>query len=221
MRTSTKQLALSPIENGWDVLTASSHVRRTVRGEEDGKVVELVNVSETLLRGVVNPDPLLSVKGGDTVQCGVHVTRRDGVDTDAVAGPLGGERAGELNDSGLGGVVARLLLRVVDDRSGHRGDEYHRNWVLDLNHLLGDSLSDQESSSDVDVDETTEHLGGVGVGRNVRALSNSVSWMLLDEGDPTYSAIPAELRRTSIFPKCSTTSLTAFLIAASSLTSTL
>lgn len=32
-----------------------------------------------------------------------------------MAGPLGGEGLGELDDTGLGGVVAGMLLRVVDD----------------------------------------------------------------------------------------------------------
>jgi len=155
--------------NGRDVLTGSSHVRRAVRGEEDSKVVELVNISETLLRSVVNPNPLLSIEGGDTVECGVHVTGGDGVDTDAVASPLSGERTSKLNDSSLRGVVAGLLLGVVDDGSRHGSDEDHGHGVLDLDHLLGDGLGDQEGSGNVDVDETTEHLGGVGVGRNVRA----------------------------------------------------
>ena len=168
--------------NGRDVLTGSSHVRRAVRGEEDSKVVELVNISETLLRSVVNPDPLLSVEGGDTVKSGVHVTRGDGVDTDAVAGPLGGERTSKLNDSGLGGVVAGLLLRVVDDGSGHGSDEDHGHGVLELNHLLSNGLSNQEGTSDVDVEKTTEHVGGVSLRRNVGAVEKEKEVLSVPSG---------------------------------------
>ena len=98
-----------------DEAVVAGHEAGTVGGEVDGQVVEVVNVAETLLGGLIDPDALLGVQGGNTVEGGVHVAGRDAVDTDAVTGPLGSEGLGELDNAGLGGVVAGLLLRVVND----------------------------------------------------------------------------------------------------------
>jgi hypothetical protein len=121
------------------------------------------------LRGVVHPNALLGIKSRNTVESSVHVSRRDGVDADVIASPLGSEGLGKLDDSSLGGVVARLLLRVVDDGTGHGGDVDHGATTLEFDHLLTDSLSDEEGSGDVDVKQTTELLRVVGLGLDVGA----------------------------------------------------
>jgi hypothetical protein len=150
-----------------DQAVVAGHEAGTLRGEVDGQVVEVINVAETLLGGLVDPDTLLGVKGGNAVEGGVHVTGGDGVDTDAVTGPLGSEGLGELHNTGLGGVVAGLLLRVVDDSTGHRGDVDDGATSLGLDHGLTNGLGDDEGASDVDVDETTEHVVVVDLGLDV------------------------------------------------------
>lgn len=72
-----------------------------------------------------------------------------------------------MHNTGLGGVVARLLLRVVDDRTRHAGDEDDASGLLGSHHGLGDSLGHQEGSSKVDVDETAEHRVVVLLGLDV------------------------------------------------------
>jgi len=52
--------------------------------------------TETLLWGLVDPDALLGVEGGYSIESSVRVARADGVDADLVTGPLGGEGLGEL-----------------------------------------------------------------------------------------------------------------------------
>lgn len=157
-----------------DEAVVAGHEARTVGGEVDGEVVEVVNGTETLLRGLVDPDALLSVEGGDTVERGVHVAGADGVDADLVTGPLSGEGLGELDDAGLGGVVARLLLRVVDDGARHGGDVDDRAAGLGLDHLLADGLGDEEGTGDVDVDEATELVVVVDLGLDVGTNDLSV-----------------------------------------------
>ena len=147
----------------------TSHVAGTRRSEVDSEVVEVVNSAEALLRSVVHPDTLLSVKSGNTVESGVHVAGRDGVDANVVASPLGSEGLGELNDSGLGGVVAGLLLRVVDNGARHRGDVDHGATSLELDHLLTNSLGDEESAGDVDVEKAAKLLRVVGLSLDVGA----------------------------------------------------
>lgn len=147
----------------------ASHVAGTRRGEVDSKVVEIMNSAETLLRGIVHPDALLGVKSRDTVESGVHVSGRDGVDADIVASPFSSKGLGELDDSSLGGVVTALLLRVVDDGTRHRSDVDHGATALELDHLLTDSLGDEEGTGDVDVEETAELLRGVGLGLDIGA----------------------------------------------------
>lgn len=62
-----------------------------------------------------------------------------------------------MHHTRLGGVVARLLLGVVDDGSRHGGYEDDGSRLLGSNHGLGDGLGHQEGTSQVDVDEATEH----------------------------------------------------------------
>jgi hypothetical protein len=150
-----------------DQAVVAGHEAGTVGGEVNGKVVQVVDSTETLLRGLIDPDALLGVKSGDTVERSVHVARADGVDANLVTGPLGGEGLGELDNAGLGGVVTGLLLRVVDHGTGHRGDVDDRTAGLGLDHLLADSLGNKEGAGDVDVDETTELVVVIGLGLDV------------------------------------------------------
>ena len=57
------------------------------------------------------------------VQRGIHVPGSDGVDPDAVRGPLRGEGFGQLGHGRFGGVVGALLLRVQDAGAGDGGEE--------------------------------------------------------------------------------------------------
>ena len=93
-----------------------------------------------------------------------------------MTGPLGGEGLGELNNTGLGGVVTRLLLRVVDDSAGHRGDVDDGTASLGLDHGLTDGLGNDEGAGDVDVDETTEHVVVIDLGLDVGAVELSMKF---------------------------------------------
>jgi len=84
------------------------HEPAAVRSQKDSQVVQVVDGAQTLLRRVVDPDALLRLERRHSVKRRVHVARADGVDADLVARPFGGERFGELEDGGFGGVVARL-----------------------------------------------------------------------------------------------------------------
>jgi hypothetical protein len=152
-----------------DEAVVAGHETRAVGGEVNSQVVQVIDGTETLLRSLVDPDALLGVEGGNAVQGGVHVARADGVHADLVTGPLGGEGLGELDDTSLGRVVTRLLLWVVDDGSGHRGDIDDRAASLRLDHLLTDSLGDEEGAGDVDVDETAELVVVVRLGLDIGA----------------------------------------------------
>jgi hypothetical protein len=145
----------------------ASHVTRARRGEVDGEVVEVVHSTKTLLGSVVHPDALLGVKSRDTVEGGVHVARGDGVDADAIASPLGGKRLGELDDGSFRGVVAGLLLGVVDNRARHGSNVDNRTAIVFLDHLLSDSLCDEERAGDVDVEQASELLSVIGLGLDV------------------------------------------------------
>lgn len=158
-----------------DQAVVARHEAGTVGGEVHGQVVEVVDGTETLLRGLVNPDALLSVKSRNTVEGGVHVAGADGVHANLVTGPLGGEGLGELDDTGLGRVVTGLLLRVVDHGAGHGSDVDDRTTSLSLDHLLADGLRDEEGSGNVDVNETTELVVVVRLGLDVGTRKMSVT----------------------------------------------
>lgn len=67
--------------------------------------------------------------------------------------PFRGERLAELDDGGFGGVVAALLLRVVDDRAGHAGDEDDGAAGSLRDHLAATGLGDVEGAGEVDGEE--------------------------------------------------------------------
>lgn len=152
-----------------DKTVVAGHVAAGRGAEVDGQAVEVVDGAEALLGGVVDPDTLLSLEGRDAVEGGVHVAGGDSVDPDLVAGPLGGQGLCHLDDGGLGGVVAGLLLRVVDDAARHGGDEDDGAAVLGVDHVAADGLGDQKGAGDVDVEKTAELLGVVVLGLDVGA----------------------------------------------------
>lgn len=145
----------------------TSHEAGSVRSEEDAETIEVVDGTQALLGSERLPDLLLGIKGGNLVKGGIHVAGGDAVDTDVVLGPLSGEGLAELDDTGLGGVVAGLLLRVVDDGAGHRSNEDDGAGLASGHHGAANSLGHQERTVEVDVDETTEHGGVVLLSRNV------------------------------------------------------
>lgn len=111
--------------------------------------------------GSIDPNLLLSVESGNTVERSVHVSGGDGVDADVVFGPFSSKRLGQLDDASFGGVIARLLLRIVDDRAGHGCNENDGSRSLLLDHLTANGLRDEEGAVNVDIDESSEFLGGV------------------------------------------------------------
>lgn len=145
----------------------AGHEAGRVGGEEDAEAVELVNATQAVLGGEGLPDLLLGLEGRDTVEGSVHVTGGDAVDTDVVLGPLGGDGLGELDDTSLGGVVAALLLGVVDNGARHGSNEDDATGLAGGHHGAADGLGHEEGTSKVDVDETTEHGGVVGLGLDV------------------------------------------------------
>lgn len=94
-------------------------------------------------------------------------TRRDTVHTDVVLCPLSAKRLSKLDNSSLRCVVTGLFLRVVDDGSGHGGNQYNRAGFTSSNHCPSNSLGHQEGSSEVDINESTEHHMVVSFGRDV------------------------------------------------------
>lgn len=146
----------------------AGHEAGSVGRKEDAEAVEIVNGTQTLLGSQRLPDLLLGVKGRDLVQGGIHVTGGNAVNTDVILGPLGSKRLAELNDTSLGGVVARLLLRVVDDGARHRGNKDNGAGLASGHHGAADGLGHQERAVEVDVNETTEHGSIILLGRNVR-----------------------------------------------------
>lgn len=166
----------------------TSHEAGGVGSEEDAEAVELVNSTQAVLRSQGLPDLLLGLKGGDTVEGGVHVTGRDAVDTDLVLGPLSSDGLGELDDTSLGSVVAALLLGVVDDGARHGGDQDQAARLASGHHGAANSLGHEEGTSEVDVDQTTEHGGvvslslDVGVGNTGSVDQDVGSTVELDNG---------------------------------------
>lgn len=134
-----------------DDVVGAGHVGRGVRSEVHGQTVEVVDGTETLLWGVVDPDDLLGIESGDAVEGGVHVTGGNAVDADAVASPLSGERLGHHDHTGLGRVVSVLLLWVVDHAAGHGRDIDDGTSVAELDQLLAEGLVDHERADEVDI----------------------------------------------------------------------
>lgn len=152
----------------------ASHEAGSVTGEEDAETVEVVDGAEAVLRGQGLPDLLLGIESGDAVEGSVHVSGGDAVDTDVVLGPLSSEGLAKLDDTSLGGVVAGLLLGVVDNAARHGSDQDDGARLASLHHGAANRLGHEEGASQVDVDEATEHGGVVGLGLDVGAVHKDV-----------------------------------------------
>jgi len=71
----------------------------------------------------LTPRPPRQLQAFPFVEYRVHVSRRHGVDADAVDGPFGGQGGLETYEGGFGGVVGGLGLGVVGAVGGDGGDE--------------------------------------------------------------------------------------------------
>lgn len=158
-----------------DDAVATGHEGRRIAGEEDGEVVQLVRLTETVLWRHRGPDLLLALQGREAVQGRVHVAGRDTIDADAVTGPLGGKGFAQLDDGGFRGVVAALLLRVVDDGAGHAGDEDDGAAGALSDHLTTAGLGDQERTRDVDRHEVVPLVVIIFLSLHVRTLGGGIN----------------------------------------------
>jgi hypothetical protein len=95
------------------------------------------------------------------------LTRGNAIDTDIKFCPLSSERLAELDDTGLGCIVARLLLRVVDNGSRHGGNQNDGARLASSNCSTTNSLGHHERASQVDVDQAAPHLEIIGLGGDV------------------------------------------------------
>lgn len=159
----------SEVETYINDAIAAGHKGRSVGGKVNSKVIEFVDVAETILRRHAGPDFLLRVKRRHPIQSGVHVAWRNAVDSYVVLCPLCGEGFAQLDDGGFGGVVAALFLRVVDDRAGHGRDEDDGAAFAGGDHGAAARLSDDEGAGHVDVDQPAELLRVVIFGFDVGA----------------------------------------------------
>ena len=86
---------------------ATSHEAASITEQEDGCPAVLLRAGETAKH--VFLWPLITAVGEVNEQLLYHrsdnVARRDGVDTNVVLPPLGGEIASELDDSSFAGIV--------------------------------------------------------------------------------------------------------------------
>lgn len=94
-------------------------------------------------------------------------TRGDAVNTNVVLGPLSTQRLAKLDNTSLGGVVAGLLLGVVDNGSRHGGNQDNGSRLAGSHHGLADGLRDQEGSGQIDVDQASEHDMVIGLSGDV------------------------------------------------------
>jgi hypothetical protein len=138
-----------------------------------------------------------------------------------------------LDDTGLGCIVTGLFLGIVDDGSRHGGNEDNRARLALGDHSFAYSLRHEKGASEIDIDQSAEHGMVINFGWDIRAADDSVNVQMFTETTmkakvklkvnqgTTYSAMPAELMRTSGAPYFLTTASTALLIASPSRTSTL
>ena len=137
--------------------------------------------------------------------------------------PLRGERFAELDDGGLGGVVAALFLRVVDDGAGHAGDEDDGAAGSLRDHLTATGLGNVERAGEIDGEKVVPLVVVIVLCLDVgtAGLRCKQQLCLMCVMNCTYSAIPAELMTTSTEPKVAATLLTTSTIAFPSRISTL
>lgn len=85
----------------------SSHEAAGITDKEDGSTTELRRITDAAKHVLAGPLGLaLGVDVEEVLEhLGLDVSGGEGVDTNAVLTPLGGQAARELEDGGLGGVV--------------------------------------------------------------------------------------------------------------------
>src|SRR6478736_7902545 len=89
--------------------------------QDDGRY--LVDLPHSSHRRTADPGIIhLRAVFDECVEGRCDIGRRHRIDTDTARAPFGGERLGQMVHRGLGGIVVTLLLRFVDDESGHRTD---------------------------------------------------------------------------------------------------
>jgi hypothetical protein len=134
-----------------DDAVRTRHIPTAFACQVNRQTIQIIDISQSLLWRQVDPNLLLRIQRRYTIQSCVHISRADGVDSDTMLGPLSGKGLGELHHSGLGGVVAALLLWEVDDRPRHGGDVDDTAGCSVPDHVLSACLGYDESSGNVDV----------------------------------------------------------------------
>ena len=91
---------------------SSGHEAAGIAKEEDGSTAEFSRVTDSAKHVLTSP---LSLALGVDVEevlkhFGLDVSGREGVDTDAVLTPLGGQAARQLKYGGLGGVIDTVFV---------------------------------------------------------------------------------------------------------------
>lgn len=123
--------------------------------------------------------------------------------------------------TGLGSIICTLLLRPIDNASRHRSNEDDRalgfstgiqvsigirstGGILEfLDHNSASSPGAKEEACQVDIDQVTEPFGVVRFGWHIGPKIISYRSGFVTCGERTYSATPAEQRRTSRPPSSS------------------
>ena len=98
-----------------------------------------------------------------------EITGRNAVNTDAILGPLSSQGLAELDNTSLGCVVAGLLLWVVDNGAGHRGNQDDGSGLVLGHQGTTNGLGHHEGTGQVDIDQAAPHLEIVGLGWDVGA----------------------------------------------------
>src|SRR5882757_1833042 len=93
---------------------------RRQKQDDGGNFIDLPHPGQ---RRAADPGIIhLRVAFYECVERSCDVSWRHGIDAHAARAPLGRERLSEMVHCGLRGVVVALLLRFVDDETGHRTD---------------------------------------------------------------------------------------------------
>lgn len=66
-----------------------------------------------------------------------------------------------------------MFLRIVYNRTGHGGNQDDGARLVGSDHGFTNSLGNEEGAGQVDIDESAEHDGVIGLGRDVGARSLS------------------------------------------------
>ncbi len=88
----------------------------------------------------------------------IDEARRDGIDPDAVAGEVAGERAGEIDDAALGGGIGEGIPRAAQPHDG--GDIEHRGPCPSETHERQQGEGDENGAVEVDVDHLAVAIEG-------------------------------------------------------------